>query len=90
MSVSAKACIQILQPINKVFDAIVSPEKMSQYFIESASAPMIENTVVEWKFPEFEQHFPVTITKIVPNSLISFTWNPAIPKRKCFHLFIIV
>lgn len=79
MDIKAKSSIQILRTTNEVFDAIISPEKMSQYFIESASAPMTENTTVEWKFPEFDDYFPVTTTKITPNSSIVFKWNPDNP-----------
>lgn len=82
MKIIAKTSIQILCTVTDVFDAIISPEKMSQYFIERASAPMKSNSVVFWKFPEFDTEFPVTIIDIIPLQKISFSWNPAIPNGK--------
>lgn len=37
-----KAAIQIQKPLHEVFEAIVDPEKMSNYFISKASGRMEE------------------------------------------------
>jgi len=58
-----------------VFHAIVNPDQMKNYFIESASGPMIEGETVTWKFPEFDRQFPVRVDRIVENKYISFFWN---------------
>ncbi len=34
--------LSILYPIAKVFESIINPDKMSQYFISSGSGKMIE------------------------------------------------
>jgi uncharacterized protein YndB with AHSA1/START domain len=51
---TAKASIQISKPIEVVYEAIVDPNKMSNYFIERGSRRLDEGKTVEWKFPEFE------------------------------------
>jgi uncharacterized protein YndB with AHSA1/START domain len=65
---------KILKPAAEVFDAIVNPTKLSGYFTEKAT-PMEEGGVAKWKFPEFDETFPVWIKKIVPNQLIVLEWE---------------
>jgi uncharacterized protein YndB with AHSA1/START domain len=70
-----KAAIQILKPPNEVFDAIIDPVKMSNYFISKGSGKMEEGKQVIWKFPEFDEESPIRVGKIVANNLISFYWE---------------
>lgn len=70
-----KAAIQILKPPNEVFDAIVDPVKMSNYFISKGSGKMEEGKKIIWKFPEFDEEAPIRVGKIVINKLISFYWE---------------
>jgi uncharacterized protein YndB with AHSA1/START domain len=70
-----KAAIQILKPVNEVFDAIVDPVKMSNYFIAEGSGKMEEGKKIIWKFPEFDEESPIRVGKIVINKLISFYWE---------------
>lgn len=70
-----KASIQIQKPVKEVFEAIVDPAKMSNYFIEKGSARMEEGTEVTWKFPEFDMQFPVKIGKVETDKYVSFYWD---------------
>ena len=54
MKLESKAAIQIQKPIEDVFEAIVNPEKMTQYFISESSGKLESGNEVIWKFPEFE------------------------------------
>jgi len=75
MKITAQASIQVLRPINEVFEAIILPEKMNSYFIESSTGKLESYKTVIWKFPEFEETFPVTGILIKPNEYISFDWS---------------
>ena len=75
----AKASIQILKPIEIVYDAIVDPNKMCNYFLESGSARLDSQDTIEWKFPEFAEVFPVFGKKVQPYEYISFDWNISAP-----------
>ena len=75
-----KASLQIQKPVPEVFEAIVDPKKMSNYFISESSGRMMAGKEVIWKFPEFEIKFPVRVEKIVKNEYISFRWD--IEKRE--------
>ena len=70
-----KAALQISKPVNEVFEAIVDPVKMSNYFISKSSGRMEEGKQLTWQFPEFEMNFPVRIGKIERNKYISFYWD---------------
>jgi uncharacterized protein YndB with AHSA1/START domain len=70
-----KAALQILKPVDEVFEAIVDPIKMSNYFISKGSGRMEEGRQVIWRFPEFDMEFPVRVGKIEKNSYISFYWE---------------
>lgn len=66
--------IQIQKPINEVFEAIVNPELMSQYFIEQSSSRMISGKELIWKFPEFDTEFTIRVGLIETNKSVSFYW----------------
>lgn len=72
-----KTALQISEAQKTVFDAIVDPWNMSHYFISESSGKMEEGKTINWKFPEFEEAFPVQILKVKPNELIIFEWDGA-------------
>ncbi len=67
--------IQIQKPIHEVFEAIVNPELMSQYFIGQSSGRMESGKEIIWKFPEFETEFPIRVGLIEMNQSVSFYWT---------------
>ena len=68
-----KAALQISKPADEVFDAIIDPFKMSNYFISKGSGKMEEGKQIIWQFPEFDSDFPIRVGKIEKN--ISFYWD---------------
>jgi len=70
-----KAAIQIRRTPGEVFEAIVNPVKMSNYFISNGSARMEAGKVINWKFPEFDIEFPIRVGEIVENQYISYHWE---------------
>ncbi|HLU80717.1 MAG TPA: SRPBCC domain-containing protein [Flavobacteriaceae bacterium] len=75
MKLVIKVAIQILKPVDEVFEAIVNPEKMCHYFISESSGKMEEGKKLIWKFPEFEEKVPVRIDKVEKNKFVSFFWD---------------
>lgn len=67
--------IQIQKPIHEVFEAIVSKDKMSNYFIAESTGNMEEGKVLIWKFPEFDIEVPIKVGKIVIDNYVSYTWD---------------
>jgi uncharacterized protein YndB with AHSA1/START domain len=70
-----KTAIQILKSVNDVFEAIVNPSKMSNYFISKSTGRMEEGRQLKWQFPEFEMEFPIKVGKIEKDKYISFYWD---------------
>ncbi len=70
-----KTSLQILKPVEDVFEAISESEKMSNYFISESSSSMQEGKEIEWKFPEFEGSFFIKVLKIEKPTLIIFEWE---------------
>ncbi len=70
-----KAAIQVRKSAHEVFEAIVDPAKMSNYFISQGSARMEEGKTVIWRFPEFDFDAPVRVSKVEKDKYISFIWN---------------
>ncbi|WP_281228275.1 SRPBCC domain-containing protein [Flavobacterium aquiphilum] len=77
MKLVAKASIQIQKPIKKVFEGIVNPEKMTNYFISESTGKMETGKELTWKFPEFDQRFPIKNITTKINSSVSFVWDLA-------------
>lgn len=75
MKLTAKASIQIQRPIEEVYEGIVNPEKMTQYFISESSGRMETGKELIWKFPEFPDEVPVNEIKAVNNHSVSFVWD---------------
>jgi uncharacterized protein YndB with AHSA1/START domain len=70
-----KAALQMLKPVNEVFEAIIDPVKMSNYFISKSSGKMEEGKIISWRFPEFDMEFPIRVGKIEKDRYISFYWD---------------
>ncbi|MBT8319602.1 MAG: ATPase, partial [Gramella sp.] len=69
------AALQIGKSKEEVFNAIIEPDKMSNYFISESTGPLEEGKTVTWKFPEFDMTFPVHGKTIHQPELISFEWE---------------
>jgi uncharacterized protein YndB with AHSA1/START domain len=67
--------MQIQKPIHQVFEAIIFPEKMSNYFISQSTGIMEEGKNLIWKFPEFDFECPVKVHKVEKDKYISFYWD---------------
>lgn len=73
---TAKAAITIQKSISEVFEAIINPEIMTNYFISESSGKLEQGKEVVWKFPEFDEKLPVQTLEIIENKLIVLDWDP--------------
>ncbi len=76
MVLESKALLQIQKPIATVFEGIVNPEIMTQYFISESSGRLKTGKTLIWKFPEFPDQFPITNVRVEKEHLITFVWDP--------------
>ena len=70
-----KAGLQILKPVHEVFEAIVDPAKMSNYFISESTGRMEAGKELVWRFPEFDMDVPVRVGNIEQDKYISYYWD---------------
>jgi len=70
-----KTALQVLKPVNEVFEAIADPDKMSVYFISKSDGRIEAGKTLNWEFPEFEGSWPVKILKVAENKQIAFSWE---------------
>ena len=75
MKLHIKAALKIQKPIHDVFEAIVDPEKMKNYFISKSTGRMEGAKTLVWQFPEFDMNVPVKVDKVEPDKYISYYWD---------------
>lgn len=75
MKLTARATLQIQKQHEEVFEAIVNPEHMTQYFISESSGRMETGKDIVWKFPEFNDKYPVTQVDVSSHDSVSFVWD---------------
>lgn len=69
-----EVAMQIQKPIHEVFESIVNPKKMVNYFISKSTGIMEEGKELIWKFPEFDFDCPIRVGKIEKDRFISYYW----------------
>jgi uncharacterized protein YndB with AHSA1/START domain len=74
-SFEIKATIQIAKSPAEIFEAIIDPVKMSNYFIAESSGRMEQGKELEWKFPEMDTKVPVRVGKIEKDKYVSYSWD---------------
>ncbi len=70
-----KAAIQIQKSVHDVFEAIVDPAKMVNYFISESSGRMETNKEIVWRFPEYDMNIPIRVGKMEKDKFISYYWT---------------
>jgi len=75
MKLTSQASLQIQKPIDEVFEGIINPDSMCKYFISESNGRMETGRELLWKFPEFDEKFPITEIVIEENKSISFVWD---------------
>jgi uncharacterized protein YndB with AHSA1/START domain len=74
-SLQIRTALRIAKPAHEVYEAIVDPEKMKNYFISKSSGRMEEGKTIAWGFPEMDLTFPVQVKKTEPEKNVAFTWT---------------
>ena len=63
---------RIMRPVADVFDAIISKEKMMNYFVDGASEDLNEGATIKWHWNHYGEN-PIVVKRIVENQLIELT-----------------
>lgn len=76
-SLDIQVALQIQKPPHDVFEAIVDPAQMTNYFISRSTGRIEEGAVLTWRFPEFPLEFPVRVGTVRKDEYISWYWEGA-------------
>lgn len=71
----ASTKLKIMKSPDAVFDAIVNPEVMAEYFISSGDAQMTEGRSVEWKFDDVGAQLTIDVKALEPDKQIIYAWS---------------
>ena len=74
-NIKAKVQMGILKPAYEIFDAIVDPEQMKQYFISRSTGRMESGKTLTWTWDDFDAEHQIKIGKIEKDKTVSFEWN---------------
>ncbi len=66
--------LKIRKPPAEVFDAVVNPKKLTGYFVQSSTGPLVEGKTVKWSFVESPEPLDVVVRKVEKNERIIFEW----------------
>lgn len=81
--------LQISKPVDEVYEAIIDPQKMSNYFIAEGSGRMEEGKTLTWRFPEFSEEAGVEVVEITPLEYVSFQWEGARGKKMLVEITLL-
>jgi uncharacterized protein YndB with AHSA1/START domain len=76
MDLTFKVQMRIAKPIAEVFEAVVNPDALSNYFTTGGASGRLEpGATVMWDFADFPGAFPVEVAEVVPNERIVLNWD---------------
>jgi uncharacterized protein YndB with AHSA1/START domain len=66
---------RIAKPVAEVFEAVVDPGQLSQFFTTGGAKGRLETgAIVTWDFHDFPGAFPVRVIAVEPNRRIVLAW----------------
>ncbi|KRF62611.1 SRPBCC family protein [Peribacillus butanolivorans] len=66
---------KILKPVNEVFEAIVDPEKMSNYWFSSGTGRVEQGKTITWRYDEYNAEGVINVLEVEEDKKIVFTWG---------------
>lgn len=67
---------RISKPVAEVFEAVVEPDQLSEFFTTGGARGRIEpGAEVTWDFHDFPGAFPVLVQDVVPNEKVVLQWE---------------
>lgn len=67
--------LKIQRPVAEVFQGVVDPGKLSGYFVQKSSGPLVAGATVQWTFSEVPGDHDVVVHTVVPNERIVLEWG---------------
>ncbi|HVM22983.1 MAG TPA: SRPBCC family protein [Sphingomicrobium sp.] len=78
MDLKFRVAGRIAKPVHEVFEAVVDPQQLSQYFTTGGAKGRLETgATVTWDFHDYPGAFPVEVVEVVPDEKIVLRWDAA-------------
>ena len=78
MSLHFKVSGRVARTVHDVFEAVVEPDQLSQYFTTGGAKGRLETgATVTWDFADFPGAFPVEVVEVVPDERVTLRWQAA-------------
>jgi uncharacterized protein YndB with AHSA1/START domain len=74
MKLQATAYAEIPRPAHEVFEAIVDPAHMSNYFISNGSGRLEPGQTVTWEWTDVGASMPVQVVEVEPDTSLTLIW----------------
>jgi uncharacterized protein YndB with AHSA1/START domain len=69
---------RIARPVDEVFEAVVDPDRLSQYFTTGGAKGRLEpGATVTWDFADFPGAFPVQVVEVEQSRRVVLRWYAA-------------
>ncbi|WP_421385060.1 SRPBCC family protein [Bacillus salacetis] len=75
MEINITTSMKILMPSSEVFEALVNPEQMSNYWFSSGTGKIEEGKSITWRYEEYNAEGNVNILEVQRPYKIMFTWG---------------
>jgi len=76
MELRFRVAARIARPVADVFEAVVNPATLSQYFTTGGAVGRLETgATVQWEFHDFPGAFPVDVVAVETNRRIVLRWD---------------
>ena len=76
MDIKLKVSGRIARPVHDVFEAVVDPAKLSNYFTTGgAVGRLATGATVTWDFADFPGAFPVEVVEVVEDRRVVLRWD---------------
>jgi uncharacterized protein YndB with AHSA1/START domain len=72
--VTTNVSLLVRRSAEDVFEAVVDPERMAQYWISSSSGPLEADATVHWEFKVPGAEVETTVTRFERNRALEFVW----------------
>jgi uncharacterized protein YndB with AHSA1/START domain len=66
---------KIFKPVNEVFEAIVDPGKMANYWFLSGTDRVAQGKTITWKYDEYGAEGVIKVSEVENNRKIVFSWG---------------
>lgn len=87
-SLEIKTAIQIQKPVSEVYEAIVNPQQMKNYFIADGIGRLDKVNVARWTWVEFDGEYEVCPQGCEKDKYISFRWDGAKGLETVVEMFL--